>query len=272
MRAVDDRIAAEAIEEWLGVGATLQTLDTMNSSAWLVTLEAERYVLKISEPREEAGLRVATWLEERGQRTGAPVRMAIRGGRLVALLRYAEGRGLDKSATDVDLIGRTLARVHSMLVGAPVPDGLDRWPWRSVDPTVIDEPDLRAAAAEAIDAANQLAPTLTHGILHGDPNEFLASDGDVALIDWGAACHGPLLYDVASAWLFSDERVVASYARTAPISMDEVRATDVFLAFRWAVQAWYFSDRIHRHDLRGLDGPAGNDKGLSDARRALVGQ
>ena len=62
---------------------------------------------------------------------------------------------------DVDLIGRTLARVHSMLVGAPVPDGLDRWPWRSVDPTVIDEPDLRTAATKAIDAANRLAPTLT---------------------------------------------------------------------------------------------------------------
>ena len=198
--------------------------------------------------------------------------MEVRGGRLVALLRYAEGRGLGTSAADVDLIGRTLARVHSMLIGAPVPEGLDRWPWRSVDPTLIDEPDLRAAATQAIDAANQLAPTLTHGILHGDPNEFLASDGDVALIDWGAACHGPLLYDVASAWLFSDERVVASYARTAPISTEELGATDVFLAFRWAVQAWYFSDRLHRGDLTGLADSTENDKGLSDARRALVGQ
>ena len=229
-------------------------------------------MLKISAAEQEAGLRVAAWLEERGQRTGAPIRMAVRGDRLVALLRYAEGRGLGRSATDVDLIGRTLARVHSMLVGAPVPDGLDRWPWRSVDPTLIDEPDLRAAATQAIDAANQLAPTLTHGILHGDPNEFLASDGDVALIDWGAACHGPLLYDVASAWLFSDERVVASYARTAPISTEELGATDVFLAFRWAVQAWYFSDRLHRGDLTGLADSTENDKGLSDARRALVGQ
>ena len=253
-------------------GATLEPLVTMNSSAWLVTSGAERFVLKIAAAEQEAGLRVAAWLEERGQRTGAPIRMSVRGDRVVALLRYAEGRGLGTSATDVDLIGRTLARVHSMLMGAPVPDGLDRWPWRSVDPTVIDEPDLRAAATKAIDAANRLAPTLTHGILHGDPNEFLASDGDVALIDWGAACHGPLLYDVASAWLFSDERVVASYARAAPISTDELGATDVFLAFRWAVQAWYFSDRLHRGDLTGLADSTGNDKGLSDARRALVGQ
>jgi len=272
MATVDDRIADEAVREWLGEEARLEPLSTMNSSAWLVASEAERYVLKISEPAEEAGLRVAAWLEERGQRTGAPARMAIRGGRLVALLRYAEGRGLEKSATDVDLIGRTLGGVHSLLAEAPVPDGLERWPWRYPDPTVIDEPDLRAAATRAIDAANQLAPTLTHGILHGDPNEFLASDGDVALIDWGAACHGPLLYDVASAWLFADERVVASYARTAPIGRDELRSTGVFLAFRWAVQAWYFSDRLHRRDLRGLVDDAGNEKGLLDARRALVGQ
>ena len=159
-----------------------------------------------------------------------------------------------------------------MLAGAPVPDGLDRWPWRSVDPTVIDEPDLRTAATRAIDAAEPLAPTLTHGILHGDPARIPRVRRDVALIDWGAACHGPLLYDVASAWLFSDERVVASYARTAPISTEELAATDVFLAFRWAVQAWYFSDRLHRRDLTGLADSTGNDKGLSDARRALVGQ
>ncbi len=272
MRNVDERMAADAVGEWLGEDATLEPLVTMNSSAWLVTTGAERYVLKIAAAEQEAGLRVAAWLEERGQRTGAPVRMSVRGDRVVALLRYADGRSLGTSAMDVDLIGRTLARVHSMLVGAPVPDGLDRWPWRSVDPTVIDEPDLRAAATRAIDAANRLAPTLTHGILHGDPNEFLASDGDVALIDWGAACHGPLLYDVASAWLFSDERVVAGYARAAPISTDELDGTDVFLAFRWAVQAWYFSDRIRRRDLTGFDDSTGNDKGLSDARRALIGQ
>ena len=269
---MDERIAGEAVKEWLGEAATLEPLVTMNSSAWLVWSGPERYVLKISAAEQEAGLHVATWLEERGQRTGAPIRMSVRGDRVVALLRYAEGRGLGTSAADVDLIGRTLARVHSMLIGAPVPDGLDRWPWRSVDPTLIVEPDLRAAATRAIDAANQLAPTLTHGILHGDPNEFLASDGDVALIDWGAACHGPLLYDVASAWLFSDERVVAGYARAAPIGPDELDSTDVFLAFRWAVQAWYFSDRIRRGDLTGLADSSENDKGLSDARRALVGR
>ena len=45
----------------------------------------------------------------------------------------------------------------------------------------------------------------------------------------------------------------------------------VFLAFRWAVQAWYFSERIRRGDLTGLEGEADNAKGLADARRGLLG-
>lgn len=71
--------------------------------------------------------------------------------------------------------------------------------------------------------------------------------------------------------MYSDERVVAAYARTGPIGADELGHAAGFLAFRWALQAWYFSERIHRRDLTGLDGEAGNAKGLADARRALLG-
>ena len=107
-----------------------------------------------------------------------------------------------------------------------------------------------------------------------DPNQgsFLASEEGVALIDWGAACHGPLLYDAASAWLFSDKRVLTAYARTAPIGSDEIALAAPFLALRWVVQAWYFSSRIQRRDLTGIDGDADNEKGLADARRALLGE
>ena len=198
--------------------------------------------------------------------------MSVRGDRVVALLRYAEGRSLGRSQTDVRLIGRTLARVHSMLMGAPVPDGLDRWPWRSVDPTVIDEPDLRAAATRAIDAANQLAPTLTHGILHGDPNEFLASDGDVALIDWARHATGRCSTTSRQRGSSAMSGRRGELRSDGSDQQEELGATDVFLAFRWAVQAWYFSDRIRRGDLTGLADSTENDKGLSDARRALVGQ
>jgi len=154
-----------------------------------------------------------------------------------------------------------------------VPEALDRWPWSWLQPDVIEEPDLRKAAADAIAAAEELALTATHGILHGDPapEAFLASDSGVALIDWGAACHGPLLYDVASASMYAGDRVLAAYARTGPLAGDELANAPAFLAFRWAVQAWYFSVRRERGDLTGLAGDEGNEKGLADARRALLG-
>jgi Ser/Thr protein kinase RdoA (MazF antagonist) len=272
-QSADDRIAHEAVREWLGGGATRTPLVAMNSSSWIVSAGAQRYVLKIADASEEAGLRVAAWLDDRGMRTGPPVRMAVRADRLVALLRFVDGRGLDTSSGAVDLLGETLGRAHALLVGAPVPEGLDRWPWTWIDPAAIDEPVLRTAATEAIDAAERLAPTLTHGILHGDPapEAFLANEDGVALIDWGAACHGPLLYDAASAWLYTDERVLAAYARTAPIRSDEIAGAAAFLAFRWAVQACYFSDRIRRRDLTGFETDAGNAEGLADARRGLLG-
>jgi len=238
----------------------------------MVSSGAERYVLKISSAAEEPALHAAAWLDQRGLRTGAPIRLAVRGGRLVALLRFVDGRPLDTSGGDVELLGETLGRAHSLLVGAPVPHGLGRWPWAWLDPAVIDDGGLRAAATRAIQRAEGLAPRLTHGILHADPapEAFVTNGEDVALIDWGAACHGPLLYDVASAWMYSGERVIAAYARTAPISGDELSGAADFLAFRWAVQAWYFSDRIRRRDLTGLASDDGNDKGLADARRALI--
>ena len=273
MVTVDEHLADEAIRDWLPAPTTRAPLSAMNSSAWLVSSGAERYVLKISDASEEPGLQVAAWLEARGLRTGAPVHMTVRDGRLVALLRFADGRPLATSQADVEALGETLGRAHSLLIGAPVPRGLQRWPWSWLDSGVIDDPDLRAAATDAIDAAERVAATSTLGILHGDPapEAFLAGRDDVALIDWGAACHGPLLYDVASARMYAGDVVLAAYGRTSPVSPDELASVPVFLAFRWAVQAWYFSTRIRRRDLTGLLSDADNDKGLADARRALLG-
>lgn len=43
------------------------------------------------------------------------------------------------------------------------------------------------------------------------------------------------------------------------------------LRFRWAVQADYFARRVSANDLTGISGPEENEKGLEDARRALLG-
>jgi uridine kinase len=274
-QASDDRIADDTLREWLGDGATrTPVVYAMNGSVWTVSSGADRFVLKIADSSEEAGLIASAWLDEHGMPTGGPLRMTVRGDRLVALLRFVDGRELEHSTADTDLLGETLGRAHSLLADAPIPEGLERWPWSWLDPTVIDEPALRSAVEQVIETADRLASTVTHGILHGDPNQgsFLVSEEGVALIDWGAACHGPLLYDAASAWLFTDKRVLDAYARTAPIGTEEIALTTPFLDLRWAVQAWYFSSRIHRRDLTGLDGDADNEKGLADARWALLGQ
>ena len=55
-----------------------------------------------------------------------------------------------------------------------------------------------------MDGVRRLGP-LTWGWLHGDPapEAFMRlQDGATALIDWGAAMHGPVLYDVASAVMY----------------------------------------------------------------------
>ena len=164
----DDRIADEHIRQWLGKAAVRSPLVAMNSSVWLISVRCRALRAQDRQRiRARPALRVSAWLDARGLRTGPPERMTVRGNRVVALLRFVDGRGLGTSSGDIDLLGETLGRAHSLLVGAPVPEGLDRWPWAWLDPTVIDEPDLRTAAGNAIDAAERLAPTLTHGILHG---------------------------------------------------------------------------------------------------------
>jgi hypothetical protein len=51
--AADDRIADEQVREWLGDGATRTPLVAMNSSTWMVSSGAERYVLKIASASEQ---------------------------------------------------------------------------------------------------------------------------------------------------------------------------------------------------------------------------
>lgn len=272
-QARDLELAARFAGAWLGPAAALTPVDAMNSSTWMVVAAGEQYVLKISGAREAPALAVASWLAARGFRTGAPIHSAIEGDRLVALLEFVPGRELGGEPGDAKLVGESLGRVHSLLVDAPVPERLDRWPWAWLDPAIIEEPDLRGAAARAIAVAEVLAPASTHGILHGDPapEAFLATDEGVALIDWGSACHGPLLFDIASARMYAGPDVLEPYARTAPIDRAELDGVGVFLAFRWALQACYFAGRMRRDDGAGPEGLAGNAKGLADARRALLG-
>jgi len=271
---MDEQLAQTLTSEWLGERAPRTPVEAMNSSAWIVEAGGDRYALKIASPTNEPGLQIAAWLDERGLRTGAPIRTETREGRLVALLRFVDGEPLGYE--DAEAVGETLGRTHRLLVGAPVPAGIDRWPWRWLDPAVIEESALRSAAEAAIERAEHLAPGLTHGNLHGDPapEAFRDAGGNIGLIDWGAACHGPLLYDVASAWMYvrRDERLIEAYARTGPLGGDELAYTPDYHRFRQALQAWYFSTRLAANDLTGLGSRADNETGLAHARAALLGR
>ena len=266
----DDELAESLAREWLRDPALRPLPGAMNSSAYEVRAGRERYVLKVSSPADEPGLHAATCLEANGFRAGGAARIARRNGRLVALLHFVEGRPL--STTDWEAVGESLGSVHRLLGACAVPSGITRWPWTWLDTGVIGDGALRSAATAAIERVLEIAPALTHGILHGDPapEAFHATPGDIGLIDWGAVSHGPLLYDVASAWMYTERRVVSAYARTGPLAAEELEHASAFLAFRWAVQAWYFSIRLASGDLTGISDARENEKGLADARRALL--
>jgi Ser/Thr protein kinase RdoA (MazF antagonist) len=270
-------------------------LGGFNSHTWRIACGADLFVAKLDAhiATFEAGLAVAELLERRGFCAGAPVRTSagaltvrVQGGAL-ALLRFVRGEPIDPGcAGDLWIWGETMGQVHTLLRSAPsIPDGLPRWPWTWLDPAagyLAVEPWVRPAVERALDEVRQLEATrpLTLGLVHGDAASALVdrATGERAVIDWGAAMWGPLLYDVASArWLFQfkhrrDPRHFAPFldaCRAAgPLPAVELDALDVFVRLRCAVQALYFSWRIADNIRTGLADPAENQRGLDIARMA----
>jgi homoserine kinase type II len=65
--------------------------------------------------------------------------------------------------------------------------------------------------------------------------------------------------------------LIDAYLATSALAANEVeRGLGPIARIRWAVQADYFAGRIASDDLTGIAGQADNEKGLEDARRALV--
>jgi homoserine kinase type II len=133
--------------------------------------------------------------------------------------------------------------------------------------------ELRPAVRAAVDG---LGDGWTTGLLHADPHpgHFLRDDrtGRVGVIDWDGGYRGPLLYDLASAVMYSGPAVIGPYLNTGVLTAAEVDAgLERLLRFRFAVQADYFCRRTATGDLTGIDGPEGNAKGLADAERMLLG-
>jgi homoserine kinase type II len=266
-----------------------------NSQTWRVSCPSGYFVAKLAPNAStfEAGLMVAEQLEQIGFQAGGPIRTVAGaltvplGGETLALLRFERGEPLDPTrADDLRIWGQTMARFHSLsLQMRSIPAGLPHWPWAWLDPTeehLRIEPWIRPAIERVLAEVGELEASrqLTVGIVHGDAAEPLIdrATGEWALIDWGAAMWGPLLYDVASAcWYIqfkyrNDSRDLAlfleAFRQGGPLPADELKALDAFVRLRCAVQAFYFAWRIANNIGTGLTDLAENQKGLDEARMA----
>jgi Ser/Thr protein kinase RdoA (MazF antagonist) len=280
--------------EWGLPGARLTRIDGgMGSRTWVVEDAGRRWVLKAVAAglgeQMAGGLAVAQRLERAGIPAGGPE--PTRAGDLVTaaegcrlgLLTWVPGDPLTgQEEHERRLIGLTLGRVHQALSGQVVP-GTRRFHW--VDPAAAHlslRSWLRPAIAAAVAAVAGLdnLRTLSAGLLHADPApEAFRLDPATdrcGVIDWSTALRGPLLYDLASAVMYlggPDRAVGLIEAYLACGTLSQAEAADglgVMLRFRWAVQADYFARRITDNDLTGIAGPQDNEKGLEDARRALL--
>lgn len=265
----------------------------MNSQTWFVQAGDARYVAK-AVPMDrhdsfEAGLAAATIVEAAGIPAGAPV-PSLSGSAIIeldgsslALLRFVPGSELTgDSVEDRVLIGSTLGRVHRALVGHDLP-GAGRFPWFDPDaPHLTVRPWVRPAIESALSAWRAIPPeSLTWAPLHTDPApeafRFDRETGACGLIDWDLGVVAPLLYDLASAEMYvggprRSGPLITAYLATDALASDEIeRGLRPLAQLRWAVQADYFAKRIATDDLTGIDDRSGNETGLEDARRAILG-
>ncbi|TDD15571.1 hypothetical protein E1218_31285 [Kribbella turkmenica] len=274
---------AQLLQDRWGLVAThLEELTGgMNSEAWSAAVDGRRVVLKSVDAGDGGftpGLELAARLSDAGLVTGRPVpsdagRLVERvDGRQVGVLDFVDGEPLTQA--DATEIGELLGRVHGLSrePAGEVKDWLQLV--TQLDPWLDLEPWIRPAVEGAMDGVRRFE-SLTWAGLHGDPapEAFLRqADGTVGLIDWGAAMHGPVLYDLASAVMYvgGPAAVVPAYLGERPELRAEVEGgLDAFLQVRYAVQAGYFAWRCSNDVRAGIADAAENRKGLEDARRAL---
>ncbi|TDE98823.1 hypothetical protein EXU48_01065 [Occultella glacieicola] len=256
----------------------------MNSATAHVRVAGGRYVAKwVPDGHREAlrlggehALRVQS---ATGIRTGPPVPtsagdlvVAAHGGWL-SLLHEVGGAPLDgEAAAEQEVMADVLCAVHGATSrgdrrGEFLPAALWHGPHLDVEPWV------RTAVGQVLAEYAALGPQ-PWATLHTDPapEAFLVEGDRPGLIDWTGATDGPVLYDVASAVMYLGGRRRADpFLRSYHLPADaDLTHLDAMRRYRFAVQAAYFAERLTGSDRTGLTDPAGNHKGLDDARRGLV--
>jgi Ser/Thr protein kinase RdoA (MazF antagonist) len=282
---VDDQLR-DALESWdLGTYEVEPFGRGMGSRTWLVRCSNEAFVAKASAGgvQLDRGLEAADLARAAGLRTSAPIRTshgeltAPIGEQHLSLMTFVPGRPADeKSSSEVRSWGRTLGAMHRALAGhEELAEGLPRLPLIDLDQDHLDiESWIRPAIDQVVEEVMRFRGTV--GFLHADPAQeaFLIDDaGDVGIIDWTSCWWGPLMFDLASARMYTGADafpdLLDAYLEVAPTDTCEL---DLFVRFRWCVQAAYFSWRVANDVMTGIDDLAENRTGLSDARINLIGR
>jgi Ser/Thr protein kinase RdoA (MazF antagonist) len=281
------RQLSAVVERCWGLGVlTSENLDGgMNSVAVMLETSAGRVVAKwVPEPARDdliRGAEVARTMSDRGIHAGRPI--PTRDGMLsapvldgeLALLAEVPGTPLTSDEADQWDWGVTLARIHA--IGRSGADDTF-FPWLEENGTDPErEPWVKQAVLDVLREYERL-PLLTWAQLHTDPapEAFRRdTDGDIGVIDWAGSVRGPVLYDIASAVMYAGGRRAAGrmlegYLSIGVLPENELRThLATFQRYRAAVQAVYFSKRVHEADLTGIESQDDNAQGLRDAQWML---
>lgn len=221
----DVKIIADALTEHWDLPGPLILTDSLirgvTADVWLVEDGAgTRYVAKFayeSQTYFETGLSIAEHVEcTTGLTTGRPVR--ARAGNLtvmlpsvpgqkhpLALLTHIAGTPIQLAP---DAAADLLARVHSGLRDVDPAPTSDVFGYLTNDSIAIAHGDVIRPVLHKATADVLACPDLTWGACYGDgPEPIRTPTGAIALVDWGAVLHAPLLWDVAEwAETYGDSR------------------------------------------------------------------
>ena len=269
-----------------------------NSATWLVRTAEGRYVAKLVDDADAAGLvsglRIAEFLAARGLACGAPARtgdneLTIRlpEGTL-ALLRHEPGASPDLSVPgQARRAGRVLALAHQALRDYPVgSDPRYRWPWEWVAQCL----DTIAIPEHVTAAARRIWPTIVRtvadhqlsiSVIHADPGPA----GLPPRRRWrtgrahrlgnhaarAAAVRPGMLRGHHQAGLPGGGALVhRGVCRADAGDRPAARSFGCLVKARWLANAIYFSSRIERGIERGSGSPTANQDGLAAAYAGMT--
>ncbi|MFB7248992.1 hypothetical protein CW362_39545 [Streptomyces populi] len=260
-----------------------------SSHTYLVRHDGVRHVVKAVRkdmgPKLTAGLLVAQEVERHGIAAGGPLPTtggevtAYQGDFCYSLLTYLDGERVDETdPAHLRAVGRTLGRIDSVLLHAPVPEGVPRWN------EVLELFLLEQGFLEGHDwirrtleqAGGALSPDdLTIGLINCDAaaKEFRVLGDTAGLLDWSEAMYAPCMLELATTLSYLEdetdgEPLVRGYFEEGPADRAELGFLADILRFRCAAEGWIYAARQSAGDETGTTASTwSNEKLIERARQ-----